>query len=61
MTNNNVVVKLTGNSSKVFTQGILKTKGVNKTLKDWMDSKATGLAEDTGAQQIYKPDGSYVE
>ena len=61
--NNNIVVKLGTNSGKIFSEGVLKKDGVDKTLANWMDCKPSTMqfVKDEGAVELYKADGSYTD
>jgi len=54
-------VKLGKSTSKVFTEGVLQKEGAQKTLKNWLDSKAGKLEKDTLAAEIFPDNGKYKD
>ncbi len=61
MINNNIVVGLGNTSCRMFSHGILKTKGSKKTINDWCDSKITSFSFDSKAEVLFKTDGTYKD
>ena len=60
--NPNIAVKLSRNSGKVFSEGVLAKDGDSKTLKNWMDlADTTTLVSDKLAANLFKTDGSYTD
>jgi hypothetical protein len=54
-------VKLGKNTCKVFTEGVLQKEGAQKTLKNWLDSKAGKLEKDSFAAEIFHDNGKYKD
>ena len=52
-------MKLGKSTSKVFTEGVLQKEGAQKTLKNWLDSKAGKLEKDTLAAEIFPDNGEW--
>lgn len=54
-------MKLGKNTCKVFTEGVLQKEGAQKTLKNWLDSKAGKLEKDSFAAEIFPDNGKYKD